>query len=249
MTRINRWLDDVGAEVSITRLTADALNEDEAQSQTEESEDRSKNTNLDTDEVSADSNPSRIPSMSEAGDVNNIRRDTSDNAEDEFEEVNQEQIIDEQLKSVGLDTEKIEELRNRKPTKGVDNSASVSFLIPTLNPLGRGHMEIGFAHIEGTGVIDIPFDESFQGQPVLLNTSFGYAEIEIPTGFDFDPSLNLDIDFLDRNFGANPTLGFDVDFTKFKIPPFTFTVGANSDKFSVFNSFGDTWVSYVAVER
>lgn len=135
----------------------------------------------------------------------------------------------------GISIEEIEELEQQPSS--LDNKNSVNFLFPTTNPIGRGQFEIGFAKISGTGVVEIPFESDFVGKPTLVQTSFGFISFWFPVGFSWDYSFT-------RTF-----FDFDIEWTEIRLPSFSFLWSVEDNQFSIFNAWGETWVSYIAVER
>jgi len=141
-----------------------------------------------------------------------------------------------------VDSLNFTDIRNlEQQPQSLDSKSAANFLFPTTRPIGRGEIEIGYAKVSGTGVIEIPFESGFANQPVLVQTTFGYISISIPVGFDWD----LDIDFVDRDFNFD----FNIDWNEIRIPSMSFLWSIDSDTFEIFNSWGDTWVTYIALYR
>jgi len=120
---------------------------------------------------------------------------------------------------------------------GIEEHRAVSFLFPTTNPLGRGKIEIGYVKISGNGVVEISFEDGFKGKPTLVESSFGYVSFDVPVGIDWD------VDFLAGD------LDISLNWFEVRIPSITFLWNVEADRLEMYNSWGKTWVSYVAMER
>lgn len=240
----NRLLGNASIEEKVSSIVANEGDDDETE------EDESDTEDVEADGSVSDSSPDRTgaPSMSQAAGGEDIEgvsstSDDTDDSQSPMQGASTGPVEFEGMSGFGIDPATIEELENRPSS--LDEKNAANFLIPTTNPIGRGQMEIGFAKISGTGEVDIPYESSFTGQPALVQTNFGFFNFDIPTWFGW--SYDLDIDFSSWSWDFD--FDININWTTIRLPSFAFLWNVNENSFTMFNAWGETWITYVAVDR